>query len=311
MIRAFPKVFAIHKDYVKGVLDGPVEITEKVDGSMFAFALLDNILYTRSKGQMIYPETCPKIFRGAVDHVLSIRDKIPPDIIFYCETLQGERQATITYGRAPKNHLILFAACSAGYTFESNYGNLVNYALTLDIEVVPLLYKGTVVGPETDRRYYDDFVEELLGKESILGGTRVEGIVIKNYAKEFLLGGQEIPLMCAKVVSEEFKEQHRGTWKSRNTGKGKWETYKESFRTEARWMKAIQHLREGDALTCTPRDIGFLIHRVRDDITAEEKEAVKEFLWGVYGEELLRKSTAGLPEWYKERLASNELTRGD
>jgi len=54
-----------------------------------------------------------------------------------------------------------------------------------------------------------------------LGGCKVEGVVVKNYAKQFLLGGQPMPLMMGKFVSENFKEVNQKTWKGEHTGKGK------------------------------------------------------------------------------------------
>ena len=49
-ISAFPKIFAIGTDYIKDLFNGPVEITEKIDGSMFVFGKVDGELFMRSKG---------------------------------------------------------------------------------------------------------------------------------------------------------------------------------------------------------------------------------------------------------------------
>ena len=169
----------------------------------------------------------------------------------------------------------------------------------LEIEVVPLIYQGNVKNP--------DFLMGLLERESILGKANIEGVVVKNYQAKFLLGGQPMPLMAGKFVSEKFKEVHRNGWGKEHTGKGKWETFKESFKTEARWLKAIQHLQEAGKLTNTPQDIGALLKSIKDDITEEEKEMIKEFLWKEFGVEVLRHATIGLPEWYKERLMTRSF----
>ena len=107
-------------------------------------------------------------------------------------------------------------------------------------------------------------------------------------------------------MSEAFKEKHQ-SWGKENTGKGKWETFKESFRTEARWNKAVQHLRDNGELENAPRDIGVLIKEVHRDIQEEEMDEIKKFLWDELGKDLLRKSTAGFPEWYKEKLLKNSF----
>ena len=113
---------------------------------------------------------------------------------------------------------------------------------------------------------------------------------------------QIIPLMSAKYVSDKFKEKHQKDWKKENTGKGKWELFKENYRTEARWLKTIQHLRDDGKLDNSLKDIGNLIKEVKRDICEEEKENIKYFLWREFGEELLRKSVWGLPEFYKKYL---------
>lgn len=83
--------------------------------------------------------------------------------------------------------------------------------------------------------------------------------------------------------------------------------YVEAHRTEARWMKGIQHLTEKGELEYSPRDIGNLIREIKADIEEEEKENIKEFLWREFGQEFLRRSTSGLPEFYKEWLAKRSF----
>ena len=53
----------------------------------------------------------------------------------------------------------------------------------------------------------------------------------------------------------------------------------------------------------SPRDIGNLIREVQADIEKECKEEIKELLWKFFWRKANRGVTAGLAEWYKERLA--------
>jgi hypothetical protein len=168
---------------------------------------------------------------------------------------------------------------------------------------VPKLYSGKINSSEE--------LLKLLETESFLGKAKVEGVVVKNYYKQFLLGGQPMPLMAGKFVSEAFKEVHRATWKQEHTGPGKWEVFVQGYRTEARWAKAVQHLADKGVLANDPRDIGQLIKEVQRDIAEEEKEEIKNFLWQEFGSQLLRRSTAGLPEWYKESLLKNSFKEED
>jgi len=295
-IKAFPKIFALGTDYVQHIADNDVQITEKVDGSQFSFGKLDGNLVTRSKGAMIFDGEQNAMFKIGVDYVHSIADKIPDNTIFYCEYLNKPKHNALTYERVPKNNLILFGVCDNTDKFVSKYEDLLKFGELLDIEVVPLLYEGKIELKNIE------FFDQLLDRESVLGKAKIEGFVVKNYEQPFLLGGQPIPLMSGKYVSEGFKEVHRSTWKGENESKSKWGLFMEGYKTEARWQKAVQHLSDKGLLDNSPKDIGILLNEVKDDITSEEKEIIKEFLWKEYGNELLRKAVVGLPEWYKKYL---------
>lgn len=295
MIHAFPKIFALGQPYIKNIFANEVEITEKVDGSQFVFGKINGELFMRSKGQQIFPENPQRMFREAVDYVSSIEDKIANNFTYYCEYLQKPKHNILAYKRIPKNHLALFAAFDVNsQEFVRNHSFISAIATTIDIDVVPCLFKGVLHEPNIDH---------LLDKESFLGGAQIEGFVVKNYHQPFLLGGQPIPLMAGKYVSEAFKEKHKGEWKGSYTNQGRWEKFKEIFRTEPRWHKAIQHLRDSGLLQESPKDIGNLIKEIQKDITEEEQDNIKNFLWNYYGDELLRNSVRGFPEFYKRYLA--------
>lgn len=295
-ISSFPKIFAIGTDYIKDIFDGPVEITEKIDGSQFVFGRVDGELWIRSKGAQLFFENHQKMFSKAISYIDEISNNIPDGKIFFCEYLQKPKHNTLVYDRTPLNNLILFAVMNLDQTFDQD---LEYNSEMLNIEKVPVIYSGEIKDMSD--------LNALLDRKSVLGGAKIEGIVVKNYAKPFLLGGQPIPVMAGKFVSEEFKEVHQARWKNEESGKSKIDIFFEGFRTDARWEKAVQHLRENGTLTNEPKDIGNLIKEIRSDIEAEEKENVKEFLWKEFSGQLLRKSTAGMPEWYKKKLAERSF----
>jgi len=301
MIKAFPKIFAIGTDYIEGIFDNDVEVTEKVDGSQFAFGKLDGELLMRSKGRQVFLEKNDSLFAQAVNYVVSIEDKIPDNTYFYCEYLQGPSHNSLSYERTPKNHLALFGVCDPTEKFISQHGELEKYADMLDIDVVPLIFIGKIDSA--------DQIFAMIGEESYLGKANMEGVVVKNYEKPFLLGGQPIPVMTGKYVSEEFKELHNTGWKAKHTAKGKFEAFKESFKTEARWDKSIQHLRDNGDLSNSPKDIGPLIKAVQEDIRDEEKENIKTFLYNEFSKEIFRFSTRGFPEYYKKMLVDNNFNK--
>jgi len=296
MISAFPKVFTIGTDYIKDIFDGEVEITEKIDGSQFAFGKINDEVFIRSKGAMLYFENHQKMFSPAISYIDMIRDKLLEGIVFYAEYLQKPKHNTLKYERIPKNHLMLFGVM---HISQKMLIDVAEYAERFEIEHVPVIYHGKI-----------ENIAELNGmleKESVLGGTTVEGIVVKNFNRPFLLGGQPIPIMAGKFVSESFKEIHRERWGEEEKTKGRFEIFLESFRTEARWEKAVQHLREIGELDNEPKDIGKLFKEVHTDIEAEESENIKRWLYSEFVGQIKRKATAGFAEWYKIKLADRSF----
>lgn len=286
---SFPKIWGLGNLNVKGIFDKEVEITEKVDGSQFGFGKIEGVLVVRSKGQTIDIAAVPKMFNIAVDYVKTL--DIPDDTFYYCEYLSKPKHNALCYGRIPKNNLILFGLQTVN-GFVDNYKTLVDAADKLEIDVVPLLFQGNVDNEEK--------LKSLLNTESCLGGVKIEGVVIKRY-EPYRTRSDYFPIMCCKYVSSEFKEKH-GCQKKKNKSND-WEEYKSQFKTEARWNKAIQHLKELSILEEDNKDIGLLIKEIQSDIAKEEEENIKDYLWRTYGKELLRHSISGFPEWYKEKIA--------
>ena len=287
-IGAFPKIFTIGDKYILDIFKEEVEITEKVDGSQFVFGRVGGVLQMRSKGCTQYKEKHDKMFATAVNYVLSIENKLPDNTIFYCEYLKTPKHNILEYGRVPKNNLILFGVSLLDKNFD---WDLSYYSGLLDIERIPQIFYGKI-------EKIEDLIK-LLDQESILGKAKVEGIVIKNYQRPFLLGGQAIPLMSGKFVSESFKEVHKRDWVS---SKDRYGAFVDSFKTEARWNKAVQHLKEKGAIEGSVRDIGSILKEIQEDITNEEKESIKEYLWNEHKREILGAAIKGFPEWYKEKL---------
>lgn len=76
----------------------------------------------------------------------------------------------------------------------------------------------------------------------------------------------------------------------------------QELRTEARWLKAIQHLKEQGKVEDSPRDIGPLIFEVLADIQKEETEYIKDELFEFYWKLISRGVVSGFAEWYKKHL---------
>lgn len=298
-IHSFPKLFTFGDRYCDGILDGVVEITEKVDGSQFGWGRIGDAVHMRSKGAPLFFEGNQSMFDAATAFVKSIEDRLPDGHVFHGEYLAKPRHNTLAYSRVPKNHVMLF-----GLSFPdkrmADYGQLSVWADTLGCEAVPLIG----VRDDLAGKSYDDLVH-LLDRESALGGVKIEGIVLKNYAKTVMIGGQVLPLLCAKLVSERFKEIHKEEWGKNNLPPV--ERVANALRSEARWLKAVQRLRDSGELTETVRDIGPLLKSINQDILAEEVESIKDELLKLFWKDISRIAIRGFPDWYKQQLAERML----
>lgn len=293
MIKPFPKIWHLGHANIKDLFQYNVEITEKIDGSQFVFGWSDTGQYQcRSKGTMIDLDNVPNLFYPVVEWSKNL--PVLPDTVMYGETLCKPKHNTLAYNVTPKNNFALFGVSNfAGDTHVHSHAGLSDYAHEIGCDVVPLLHSGSANFEK---------VEELLDKESYLGGPNAEGVVVKTPVA-YELYGQHVPIMCGKYVTEAFKEVH-----SKNpeftSGKSKVKDLFDRYRTTARWEKAVAFLKETNAYDGSPKDIGPLMKRVNEDIEEECKSEIMEALWAIYRKDFVKNSTVGLPEWYKKSLAS-------
>lgn len=299
-ITAFPKIAALGTRHVANIFEDEVEVTEKIDGSQFCFGWTqEGEFQCRSKGKQQHEGAVDKMFALAVDYTSALSPI--PGHSFYCEYLQRPKHNSLVYERVPLNNLILFGVADfAREYFISGHEHLMRWAERLDIEVIPLLFYGSTNAAEIVGMVHS---EEGKQTDSILGGDfGIEGVVIKNYKREMDYGERVYPLMSAKFVTEAFKERHSKN-KEYMPRTDKWMEYLNSLRTDARWLKAVQRLRDKGEATFTPKDIGPMIKDIQTDTVTEHKAEALDILWKLYGGELTRRCTAGFPEWYKEQLA--------
>ena len=164
--QSYPKVLALGSTPIASILDGPVEVTEKIDGSQFGFGMVGSQLVIRSKDKIIN-ETAPEaMFIPAVQQARRMADAeiLPNNHFFHAEFLGHPRQVTLAYDRVPRNNLMLFAVQDEHGNF-LHHEDLVDFSEHLDIEAIPLLALGTFS--------VDDLVA-MLDAESELGGPKIE-----------------------------------------------------------------------------------------------------------------------------------------
>ena len=288
-MHSYPSIYNFGHRVLKGLFDDPVLIQEKVDGSQFSFGRFDGVLKARSRGQELIINAPENMFAKAVEVISEL--PLKDGWTYRGEYLQKPKHNALAYSRVPKNHIILFDI-NTGLETYAPWETVEMEAARLGLECVPVVYSGMWSGG------IEEF-KAVIDRESVLGGAKVEGVVVKNYHKF----GPDKKALMAKYVSEAFKEIHTKEWGKSNPGtKEVIARLIEKYKTEARWQKALQHCRERGEITDTPADIGALIKEVNADIPEECEEAIKEELYKYALPHILRGCTSGLPQWYKDYL---------
>lgn len=300
-LHGYPKVWNMGGSMIRDLFAGPVVVQEKIDGSQFSFGVVDGALHLRSKGATVYPETVDKLFRQAVETAVALfqAGQLVEGWTYRGEAMMGPKHNALAYERQPRGGVILFDVDTAQESRVEDPAELDRIADSLGLECVPVLYQGLVSAPGQLR--------ELLDRPSCLGG-KMEGVVVKNYAR----WGTDGKMLMGKVVADGFKELNAGNWKKENPGRQDIiASLIGMYRTEARWQKAAQHLRERGELLEDPKDIGRLIREVGEDVHTECAEEIKEALFKAFWKDIQRGITGGLPEWYKGTLAEQQFAEAE
>lgn len=305
-------IFHIGHRAIKELFTVPVQLQEKVDGSFFAFGLFNepsidsnypdpNGVYElkiRSKSAMMYSDAPQAMFKLAVDTVNQLKDKLHPGWQYRGEAVCKPKHNSLVYDRIPTGGVILFDICTDEETYLS-YDELKKEADRLELEVVPQLFTGYIKTSDEIRRYLDAV--------SVLGGQKIEGVVIKPLEPMF---GIDKKMLFGKFVSEEFKEVHRKAWGESNPNIGDiLQQLGRKYGTQARWQKARIHLLEAGLLINAPQDIGLLINEVPEDVLKECQNEIKEDLFEYAWPHIRRMITRGLPQWYKDALLTESFEK--
>jgi hypothetical protein len=295
-LHSYPKVWNLGHPAIANLFDGAVVVQEKVDGSQFTFGLVGGVLRLRSKGAEIHGvEGADKLFRGAAETAQRLADagKLVDGWQYRGEAMHAPKHNSLTYGRAPLGNVILFDVDTGLENRVAEPGMLAAIAAELGMECVPTFHHGPVENLEELRAF--------LACESCLGGCKPEGVVIKNYAR----WGEDGKMLMGKLVSEDFRETHKREWVRSNPGREDiLERLKDAYRTERRWEKAIERLRDAGTLENGPRDIGPLLKAIPEDVLEECRQEIADALFAAFWPDIKRGTTAGFPEWYKARLVA-------
>lgn len=300
-LNSYPSIYNLGHKALEHLFDNPVLIQEKIDGSQFSFGLVNGELFFRSKGAVIFAENPPTMFSKGVNTVKNL--SLTEGYIYRGELLDKPKHNTLAYDRVPNGNVILFDIESSDSTFLSEE-QLKEEASRLGLEVVPSYHFGEFPSGQDGL----NLIQGFLNSTSVLGGQKVEGVVIKNYSQF----GPDKKTLMGKFVSEAFKEVHKKTWGESNPGgKDIIQKIGLSLKTEARFNKAVQHLRERDEITDSPKDIGPLMRELNLDLLKEETDYIKDELYKWASKDILRVATSGFAEWYKDRLLKMQFDLGE
>ncbi|MDD3906555.1 MAG: RNA ligase family protein [Candidatus Omnitrophica bacterium] len=295
----YNKILTLGDRAIPDILESDCVIEEKIDGSQFRFGIDAEGKRTFGSKEVEYSDERPpdKMFKAAVDTAEGLLNYVPLDvknILFVCEYLTKKKHNTIEYARVPAKSLILLDVLRDGAP-DRELRKL--YATIFELETPQILGNG--------RNLSVSVLEDLLKTDSMLGNSKIEGVVIKNYEKRFISHNKSYPYF-AKFVREDFKEENKKNW---GQGIPLEAQILGDYPQAPRWQKALQHLRERGELENTPRDIPKLCEELSRDFEEETKEAIKERLYQKFRHGLLAGMRRGLAEWYKEELAKKVLEK--
>ncbi len=298
-LSSYSSIFNLGHRAVQSLLQQPVHIEEKVDGSQFSFGVYgpEREFKCRSKGAIIEPSAPPGLFAKAVEYVQSVSGALRTDWTYRGEVLAKPKHNVLAYERAPAHNVIIWDIDTGGQNYLQPEIK-VEVARELGLECAPCLFTGSIGNPNELRAFLDHV--------SVLGGQKIEGIVIKPAAYD--LFGTDKKLLIAKLVSEDFKEIHSANWKNDHkepTGRDVIASLGAVYGSPARWQKAVIHLREAGLLVGEPRDIALLVKEIPLDVEKECADEIKQRLFEWCWPQLRRAILKGLPEYYKEQLIKN------
>lgn len=300
-MRSYPKVHHLGDPVLEGLLDGEVSVEEKLDGSQFRINIDINGMFNFGSHRVEFPTNeNNQMFQVGVENCMKLLASImgkprEHEIHIFCEFMKSQRQNTLTYDRVPKNNIVIFDIIKDSHWY--SYEEKSKFANKYGFEVIPRLYKGTGLSSE--------LINELIKSRSFLGGTTVEGIVVKNYNKFFnptKYAWMEGNFLIGKYVRQEFHELNQAAHAQEHSSL---DVVKARYNSPARWDKAIQKLTEEGKLLGKMQDIPALIMEIKKDVREECENDIKDQLWKVYGSNIVGSAVKGFPEYYNQKLLKN------
>lgn len=301
-MKKFPKVLGLGQPLLAEIFDDPVDLTSKIDGSQCRINLTESNVQCGSKNVDIADD---KMFTIAYEQANRIWvdnkwKEWGSDITLFTEFLNKLKHNVLSYNRVPLNNIYLFGALIDGKHIQTE--KLIELAHDLNIEPPHIIASQIKIDNPDDLNKY-------LETESVLGGTRVEGIVIRNSYKSYppllisTMAFMDYPLV-GKLVRDDFKERLNKEWSGKRQREEPITKITAEFLTEARFHKAIQHLEETGKITYEMNNLKDIIPEFYNDLLDEEKDEIIKVVMASFWKPLKRKcDNFAVQEWKKYLLA--------
>ena len=303
----YPKILHVGAPLVETIFFNEVEITEKVDGSQCRIHLTEDAVMVGSKNQGIADYG---MFEIAHDQGKRIHDEtdwrtLGDDITLFCEFLKTPSHNTIKYDRVPLNNLYLFGVMLGNDHMVR--GGLIEIAEHLDIDPPNVLSNGLIESAEE--------LKEFMTHQSYLGGSLVEGVVIKNYNRTYdpLQVHSQAYIgypMAAKYVRDDFKVANSKQWNTLTRKKGV-DSLVDMFFVEARFLKTVQHLMDEGSIEYQKKDLQFLIPEFFNDLMEEKKEEMTRMIMGEIFKALKKRASGYVVKSWVDYLTERQFEHED
>lgn len=277
-------------------------VEEKVDGSQIrGMVTRGGEIIVGSKNVDFTPgRVVPKGFAKGVEQmqrVLSMLKQDGLEVMLFGEYLEKPLHNTLQYDRVPAGNIYLFDAKVEGRWLGAEEIDVL--AEALGVEPVNVLARYNAL-PDFEA------LKQYLGNTSVLGGQKVEGVVLKN--RGVLIDQYGKPAFYAvKLVRKEFKELNSEVWKTqRRDGIHSINELiaasLDALNIKNIWNKAIQHIRDDGKAQHSMRDMQVLSEYIDADIDLEYRLPIEEFMFTFLRGQIKRYIMKGLPGYYKQVL---------
>lgn len=302
-ILSYGKILTFGDADLKGLLDEPCYIQEKIDGSQISFMVNEKEqLLVRSKGSLINLDQPQKLFVPAICTIQNLHSlgHIPAGLIFRGEAVATPRHNKINYKLVPAGNIVLYDVHSIDLECDLHWKQVKLWAAKLGIAFAPVL--GTYENPA------DELTVEVLKKivaetKSVINDkVDIEGVVIKRLEKPFITAHGKVGR--GKYVSDGFKEMEKT---KKSIRENTFEDLAPIFAPEARKHKMVMRLKEEGKWTGTMRDMALLVPQLIQDVEEECLAELKDMVYKSVRKKVRQGLQSGLAEWYKEKLGSGEF----